>query len=581
MRQLLGPAARDASIAWLCCNRSPNAMSQELSNIITNGKLQAALSSQGISTSTVALVSTSQVVPTSRTDCAAGVVAGECIGGTKNSSALQLWLIIVIAVGCTAALGAFVVIVVFCCCRHRRAKQARQESMRRNYIEPTHAKPFNYPEFAKTNSPQGPATPVVADAASPAHAHPVLQMQPVRSPLAMGAGVAMGTDAIMRIPEASLKDGAMYISPKDSLAGVERIAAANAQLRGFQAKLTTANAQLAVRRLLQKHQLEEQRLADPGATGWNVMKLHAALQYLTNTFTFAGKYIMQGGKFKGSNCVVARGREMEAFGSRPVTIKFFVDAQEFVHEKRFHQQARSKNHIPAVLDTFEAGEVSMTSDGVKNPACIVLERGEYTLSHFLTRMDRNPGSLGSKDILVALAEAVNYLHSRNIVHRGISADSLMWFDSTSRWRLAEFGSWGRRGADAPLSYTLRTAAPEVVAADAMGMLAWTRMVPHRAADTLGPTYFVVDPASDVWAIGVVAWELFTGRQLFADNFSDEDVMAMLLGLKALPFEADPSLWVLFRDSQAANLVKGLLQRQPEDRLLIRELLSAAANLTDN
>ena len=59
-------------------------------------------------------------------------------------------------------------------------------------------------------------------------------------------------------------------------------------------------------------------------------------------------------------------------------------------------------------------------------------------------------------------------------------------------------------------------------------------------------------ASDMWAVGALAWELLTGRPLFGDNFSDKDVMMALLGFKPLPFEADPSLWVLFTESQVLS-----------------------------
>ena len=58
-------------------------------------------------------------------------------------------------------------------------------------------------------------------------------------------------------------------------------------------------------------------------------------------------------------------------------------------------------------------------------------------------------------------------------------------------------------------------------------------------------------ASDMWAVGALAWELLTGRPLFGEAFSDEDVVMALLGFKPLPFEADPSLWVLFTESQVS------------------------------
>lgn len=90
---------------------------------------------------------------------------------------------------------------------------------------------------------------------------------------------------------------------------------------------------------------------------------------------------------------------------------------------------------------------------------------------------------------------------------------------------------------------------QVVTADAMGVAMRLKMNKGKSLGEMGDTYYVVDSATDMWAVGVVAWELFTGRPLFGDNFADEQVAAMLLGFRPLPFESDPSLWVLFRDAK--------------------------------
>ena len=80
--------------------------------------------------------------------------------------------------------------------------------------------------------------------------------------------------------------------------------------------------------------------------------------------------------------------------------------------------------------------------------------------------------------------------------------------------------------------------------------AWGAMT--RAQGSAGPTYLITDPAVDMWALGAVAWEAFTGKPLFGDQFSDADVMAMLLGQQQLPFERDTSLFVLFSDPQVST-----------------------------
>lgn len=91
----------------------------------------------------------------------------------------------------------------------------------------------------------------------------------------------------------------------------------------------------------------------------------------------------------------------------------------------------------------------------------------------------------------------------------------------------------------------KAARPAADAAQAAG----ARGDAEAASVAQGPTHHVVQAATDMWAVGACAWELLTGRPLFGDNFSDEDVIMALLGVKPLPFEADPSLWVLFHDPQ--------------------------------
>ena len=66
-----------------------------------------------------------------------------------------------------------------------------------------------------------------------------------------------------------------------------------------------------------------------------------------------------------------------------------------------------------VLDIFEAGEVALGSEG--SPTCIVCEAGQYSLAHYMARMERNPSAARQKSTLTQLLEAVSYLHGRSMV----------------------------------------------------------------------------------------------------------------------------------------------------------------------
>ena len=58
------------------------------------------------------------------------------------------------------------------------------------------------------------------------------------------------------------------------------------------------------------------------------------------------------------------------------------------------------------------------------------------------------------------------------VHRDVQPANLVWSDGVSRWRLTGFDKWARKGSDAPLSYTLRYAAPEVCPSRRILLIPW-------------------------------------------------------------------------------------------------------------
>ena len=81
-----------------------------------------------------------------------------------------------------------------------------------------------------------------------------------------------------------------------------------------------------------------------------------------------------------------------------------------------------------------------------------------------------------------------------------------------------------------------------------------------------------DPAMDMWAVGAIAFEVFTTRGLFSpNNYTDEDVVNMLLGFEDLPHESKPAFWHQIKDAAAQRLIQNLLRRAPEQRSTINEV----------
>ena len=161
--------------------------------------------------------------------------------------------------------------------------------------------------------------------------------------------------------------------------------------------------------------------------------------------------------------------------------------------RRFRQEAENALRMrhPNIVRAFESGEIE------KTPYIALNFATQGTLSNLL-KQRKEPLPLDEAvQILRRIALALDYAHSRNVLHRDVKPSNILIGPSGQFW-LSDFGVAKRMDSD----YTLLTVASQTVGTPAY-------MSPEQARNDAE-----IDGRSDIYSLGVIAYTMLCGGMPF-------------------------------------------------------------------
>ncbi len=227
-------------------------------------------------------------------------------------------------------------------------------------------------------------------------------------------------------------------------------------------------------------------------------------------------------------------RAMDTVLDRPVAVKLLRPEYAGQHDTlaRFRAEARHAGSLthPGIARVYDYGE---TGDG--HPPYLVMELVDGPALTAL--IARGPLSVaGALDVIAQTADGLDAAHSAGLVHRDIKPGNLL-VGPGGQVKITDFGIAHAAGS-----------APITRAGTLIGTPAY--LAPERVGG--GPA----SPASDLYSLGIVAWECLAGTPPFTGPEMDVAVAHRELPLPPLPSGVP---------AQVAGLIGELAAKNPADR----------------
>lgn len=242
--------------------------------------------------------------------------------------------------------------------------------------------------------------------------------------------------------------------------------------------------------------------------------------------------------------VVARSGMASIFRATDVrdgkTVAIKVPHPEMESDVVLFERFRREDEIGRKLD--HPGVVKVFSDNHRSQFYMVMEWVEGRLLRTVLNEQRPLPIDRAIRIATGIAEALEYIHQHGVVHRDLKPENIM-VDVNDNIKLIDFGIASNQGARritfAKFSQTMGT--PDYIS-------------PEQVKGKRG------DGRSDVYALGVMLYEMATGKVPFSGNNPFAIMNDRLLNNPVPPREINPEI-----SEQLQEVIYRALERDPKNR----------------
>ncbi|MBU6400466.1 MAG: serine/threonine protein kinase [Verrucomicrobia bacterium] len=234
---------------------------------------------------------------------------------------------------------------------------------------------------------------------------------------------------------------------------------------------------------------------------------------------YLGDYELLGEIARGGMGVVYKARQVSL--NRPVAVKMILSgalaSEAEIKRFRTEAEAAANLHHPNIVSIHEVGEFQG-----QNYFSMDLVEGRD-----LGEIIRSEGPIPPRRAAAyvrGIAEAIQYAHQRGIFHRDLKPSNVL-IDPTDQPRITDFGLAKRAQEDRGLT----------VSGAVMGTPNY--MAPEQAAGRLDQ----VGPATDVYSLGAILYELLTGQAPFRGGSFQETLLRVIQAPPAAPRKLNPNV----------------------------------------